>query len=34
MNKCSICTNEIYTEHGHNAEPINNGNEKLNADLS
>ena len=23
--KCSICKNEIYTEHGHNAEPINDG---------
>ena len=23
--KCSICRNEINTEHGHNAEPINNG---------
>ena len=22
---CSICKNEIYTEHGHNAEPVNNG---------
>ena len=22
---CSICKNEIYTEFGHNAEPINNG---------
>jgi hypothetical protein len=23
--KCSICKNEIIGEHGHNAEPINNG---------
>ena len=23
--ECSICKNEIYTEHGNNAEPINNG---------
>ena len=22
---CSICKNKIYTEHGHNAQPINNG---------
>ena len=25
MKKCSICKNKIYTEHGHNAEPVNNG---------
>ena len=25
MMKCSICKNEIYTEHGHNAQPVNNG---------
>ena len=25
MMKCSICKNKIYTEHGHNAQPINNG---------
>ena len=23
--KCSICKNEIYTKHGHNAQPINDG---------
>ena len=22
---CSICKNEIYTEFGHNAQPINDG---------
>ena len=22
---CSICKNKIYTEHGHNAQPINDG---------
>ena len=23
--KCSICDNQIYTEHGHNAEPVSDG---------
>ena len=23
--KCSICDNQIHTEYGHNAQPINNG---------
>ena len=23
--KCSICYNQIHTDYGHNAQPINNG---------